>query len=98
VPVARKKVTASSESLPKPGERIVLQKLPPGLLNGLPEEDQKAITAIVGVPIRFLGFDDDGRLELEFMEHGGTIHHIYVDRRFVKAIKSRRKKIIKRRK
>jgi hypothetical protein len=95
--VAQKKIATSKRPFPKPGGRVVLEKLPPGLLNGLPEEDQRAISAIVGVPIRFLGFDD-GRLELEFVEDGGTIHHIYVDRQFVKATKSSRRKVIKRRK
>jgi hypothetical protein len=95
--VAQKKITTSKVSLPKPGERVVLEKLPPGLLDGLPEEDQRAISAIVGVPIRFSGFEDDGRLKLEFVEDCGTIHSIYVDRQFVKAIKSGRRKIIKRR-
>jgi hypothetical protein len=96
--VAQKKIAVPKWSLPKPGERVVLEKLPPGLLNGLPEEDQRAISAIVGAPVRFLGFDDDGRLELEFVEDGGTIHSIYVDRQFAKATKSRRRKVIKRRK
>jgi len=96
--VAQKKFTTAKGSLPKPGEKVVLEKLPPGLLNGLLEEDQKAISAIVGVPIRFLDFDDDSRLKLEFAEDNGTIHCIYVDRQFVKAIKPGRGKVIKRRK
>jgi hypothetical protein len=83
VQVTKKKIATSKRSLLKPGERVVLEKLPPGLLNGLPEEDQKAVSAIVGVPIPFLGFDD-GRLDLEFVEDDGTIHTIYVDRQFVK--------------
>jgi len=96
--VTQRKTAISKGLLPKPGEKVVLQRLPPGLLTGLPEEDQRAISAIVGVPIRFLGFDGDGRLELEFVEDGGTIHSIYVDRKFVKATKSVRRKVIKRRK
>jgi len=84
--------------LPKPGERVVLEKLPPGLLDGLHEADQRAISAIVGVPLRLSGFDDDGRLELEFVDDDETIHTIYVDRQFVKAAKSGRRKVIKRRK
>jgi len=96
--VAQKKTAISKRSLPKPGERVVLEKLPPGLLDGLPEEDQRAISAIVDFPIRFLGFDDDGRLELEFVEEGGTIHSIYVGRQSVKAVKTGRGKVIKRRK
>jgi hypothetical protein len=67
---------------PKPGGEVVLREIPPGLLDGLPEEDQKAISAIVGVPVKFSGYDD-GRLELEFVESNGTMHSIFVDRRYV---------------
>jgi hypothetical protein len=47
-----------------PGATVILEKLPPGLLDGLPAEDQAALSVIVGVPIRFSGFDEDGRLDL----------------------------------
>ncbi len=97
--VAQKKNTAiSRRALPKPGGKVVLKELPPGLLDGLPEEDQKAISAIVGVPIRLSGYDDDGRVELEFVEANGTGHSIYVDRRYVKATKNNSRKLTKRRK
>jgi hypothetical protein len=33
----------------KPGETVVLMALPPGLLDGLPADDQRAIKAIVGI-------------------------------------------------
>jgi len=82
----------------RPGATVILEKLPPGLRDGLPGEDQAAISAIVGVPIRFSGFDEDGRLELAFVEENRTIHHIYVDRKFVKTKKLRRGKLTKRRK
>ena len=51
---------------PNAGERVVLLSLPPGLLDGLPDEDQRAIKAIVGKPVKFLGYDEIGRAELEF--------------------------------
>jgi hypothetical protein len=51
---------------PRAGERVVLVAIPPGLLDGLPDEDQRAIVAIVGKPIQFVGYDDIGRAELEF--------------------------------
>jgi hypothetical protein len=51
---------------PKPGEKVVLKSLPPGLLDGLPEEDQRAISAIVGKPVLLLEYDEDGRAELHF--------------------------------
>jgi hypothetical protein len=34
-----------------PGEMVVLTRIPPGLLDGLPQEDQNAIVAIVGKPV-----------------------------------------------
>ena len=40
----------------KPRKKVVLQDLPPGLIDGLPEEDQKAITEIVGKPVLLESF------------------------------------------
>ena len=48
------------------GSRVVLVAIPPRLLDGLPEEDQRAIRAIVGKPVTLVGYDDDGRAELHF--------------------------------
>lgn len=48
------------------GENVVLVVLPPGLLDGLPEDDQRAIRAIVGKPVMLVGYDEDGRAELVF--------------------------------
>jgi len=96
--VTQKKTAISKKSLLKPGRKAVLKELPAGFLNGLPEEDQKAISAIVGVPVRLSGYDEDGRLELEFVEPNGTFHHIYVDRQYVRATKSNSRKLMKRRK
>jgi len=45
---------------------VVLQSLPPGLLDGLPEEDQRAIRAIIGRPVLLLEYDENGRAELVF--------------------------------
>jgi hypothetical protein len=95
VRATKKKTPASRNSLLKLGRKVVLEKVPPGLLDGLPGEDQRAIAAIVGVPVRLSGFDD-GRLELEFVEENGTIHTIYVDRKYVRAIKPAHRKIIRR--
>ena len=75
-----------------------MDKLPPGLIDGLPEEDQKAILAIVGIPIRFTGIEKGGRVRLEFVEQNGTMHAIFVDRQYVKAAESGRKENKKRRK
>ena len=45
---------------------VSLTSIPPGLLDGLPEQDQNAIVAIVGKPVQVVGYDDDGRAELQF--------------------------------
>jgi len=39
------------ESKPVPGDIVVLVRIPPGLLEGLPQEDQNAIAVIVGKPV-----------------------------------------------
>jgi hypothetical protein len=54
------------DSRPSPGEMVSLMSIPPGLLEGLPEEDQNAIVAIVGKPVLLVGYDEDGRAELHF--------------------------------
>jgi hypothetical protein len=51
---------------PSAGETVILTSIPPGLLEGLPEEDQNAIVAIVGKPVLLVGYDEDGRAELHF--------------------------------
>ena len=51
---------------PHVGEQVIFLALPPGLLDGLPEEDQRAIIAMVGKPVMLLDYDDDGRAELFF--------------------------------
>ena len=85
--VVQKKTAISRKRLPKLGGKVVLEKLPPGLIDGLPKSDQKAITAIVGVPVQFSGYEDDGRVELEFVDDHGIFHSIYVDRQYVGAKK-----------
>jgi hypothetical protein len=54
------------ENKPRPGETVVLTSIPPGLLDGLPQEDQNAIVAIVGKPVLLVEYDEDGRAELHF--------------------------------
>jgi hypothetical protein len=69
-----------------PGSGAVLITIPPGLLDGLPKEDQLAISAVVGKRILFVGYDEDGRAELEFTDSEGIIHFIYVSPEFVKSV------------
>ena len=51
---------------PKAGDKVILVSVPPGLLDGLPDEDQRAITAIVGKPVLLVDWDELGRAELFF--------------------------------
>lgn len=74
----------------KAGAIVVLKPLPPGLLEGLPVEDQRAIRAIVGRPVLLRGYDEDGRAELYFpdpfsheTEHYTHTHIIYVAPEFI---------------
>jgi hypothetical protein len=46
---------------PEPGDTVVLRSLQPGLLTGLPTEDQEALIAAVGKPVLLLAYDDAGR-------------------------------------
>jgi hypothetical protein len=67
----------------KPGDTVVLTAVPPGMLDGLPSEDQQAITEIVGKPILLTQFDEDGRAELEFQDRNGYFHVLYVKPEFI---------------
>jgi hypothetical protein len=68
----------------RPGEKVILEGLPPGFTIGLPEEDQRAISARVGRPILFIKYDRHGRAELEFMDNDDGIHTLYVDRKYIR--------------
>jgi len=57
--------------------------LPPGLLDGLPEEDQQAIRAVIGKRVVLNEYDLDGRAELEFTDKHEVSHFIYVDPKFI---------------
>jgi len=75
------------EKRTKPGDAVVLTEVPPGLLDNLPEEDQRAISEAVGKPIALNGYDDDGRAELQFTDQGGIVHFIWVKPDFIRAAK-----------
>jgi len=70
----------------KPGGKVVLMKMPPGLIGGLPREDQRAISQIVGQPVLLVGYDDDGRAELQFTDEAEHIHFIYVNPSFIRPV------------
>jgi len=75
---------------PGPGEMVVLTRIPPGLLDGLPQQDQDAIVAIVGKPVLLIEYDEYGRAELGFddpfdartEDHSHT-HSIWVAPEFI---------------
>jgi hypothetical protein len=68
----------------KPGQKVIVTRLPAGFLDDLPEEDQRAIVAIIGKPIHFRGFADSGHAELEFRDANGTLHFIYLAQQFIR--------------
>ncbi len=68
---------------PKPGEPVILREMPPGLLDGLPAEDQEAIRNALGTPVVLNEYDDLGRAELQFPARDGVIHFIWVDPKFL---------------
>lgn len=68
----------------KRNQRVTLKVLPPGLVEGLPEEDQRAISGVVGKPVFFEGYERNGTVKLEFMDSDDTIHLIWVEPKFIK--------------
>jgi hypothetical protein len=68
---------------PKPGEKVILKELPPGFIDDLPDEDQRAISAVVGKPILLNRYERDGRAELEFTDDEDVDHLLYVDPKFI---------------
>ena len=74
---------------PRSGQKVVLIGLPEGFIDDLPEDDQRAITAVLGKPIILNGYDEDGRAELEFTDNQDVIHTIYVDLRFIGRVETR---------
>jgi hypothetical protein len=69
---------------PKPGDKVVLKALPSGFIDDLPEDEQRAISARIGRPIMLMGYDRDGRAELEFMAQDDLIHTLYVGLKFIR--------------
>jgi hypothetical protein len=67
------------------GRKVVLKSAPSALLNGLPEEDQIAIRAIVGRPVLLAAFRH-GQAELEFTDSAGDEHTIWVEPDLLQAV------------
>ena len=53
--------------------------LPFGFMDNQPQEDQRALLAAVGSQVKFNGYDEHGRAELEFRDDEGSWHFIYLD-------------------
>lgn len=63
---------------------VLLTAIPQGFLDDLTEEDQQAIREILGKRVLLNEYDDAGRAELEFRDHEGTLHYLYVAPEFIK--------------
>ena len=73
---------------PKPGQKVILKALPPGFIDDLPDEDQWAISAMVGKSTTLVKYERDGRAELEFADPfvENASHKIWVDAKFIDAL------------
>jgi len=85
----------SDHERPRVGEQVIFLALPPGLLDGLPDEDQRAIAAMVGKPVTLVDYDEDGWAELEFAdpfkprtEDSSYTHYICVKPEFIARIQA----------
>jgi hypothetical protein len=71
---------SADDAKPHPGQTVALTSIPPGLLNGLPQEDQNAIVAIVGKPVLLVEYEDGGQnsaLITPSMSDGRTLPHAF---------------------
>jgi hypothetical protein len=80
------RMMSKEKGRPNPGDTVTLVSVPPGVLDGLPVEDQQAIKDAVGKPALLNEYDDDGRAEVEFKDRNGLIHFIYVCPDFIRTI------------
>jgi hypothetical protein len=71
----------------RPGDNVILAKVPAGFVDDLPLEDQRAIERMVGKAVSFVAYSDDGRAELEFVDDAGTTHFIYMHPSYIEASK-----------
>jgi hypothetical protein len=64
--------------------RAVLHKaLPTGFVDDLPGKDQRSLLAAVGKLVALNAYDEDRSAELEFVDHEGVDHTIWVDPQFI---------------
>lgn len=69
----------------KIGDSVILTKLPAGWLDDLSGEDQAAIAAIVGKPVRLVDIKD-GKAELEFTDSHGIAHFLYINLSYIRPV------------
>ena len=74
----------AKDKAPSPEQRVVLGEVLPGLLDGLPPEDQQAIVEVVGKPVLLNEYTDQETVELQFTDGNGAIHFVYVSRSFIR--------------
>ena len=75
------------------GEQVILLRLPPGFLDDLPDEDVRAISAMIGSPVTLVEYDDVGRAQLDFVdpitpEGGLHTHTIWVAPAFIRPLRT----------
>lgn len=80
---------------PRVGEQVILLGFPDGFLHDLPDEDVRAITAMIGRAVTLVDYDEHGRAELEFYDPfdgiPGTWNHthtIWVAPEFIGPVRS----------
>lgn len=78
---------ATDQEKPGAGQKVVLVSLPDRFLDDLPQADREAISAIIGAPVSLVGYDEDGRAELEFTVAARPGHHgtIWIDAKHIRA-------------
>jgi len=69
---------------PKPGDKVVLIAVPPGMVDDLPTEDQQPITQLAGKPIVLTRYDESGRAEREFHVGSADFRLIRVSPEFIR--------------
>jgi hypothetical protein len=82
---ASRLLLAETQSRPRVGDHVVLKGVPPGFLTDLPRSDKTAIAKKIGRRVRLVGYERDGRAELEFRDSRGVLHYIYPNPRFISA-------------
>ena len=78
----------SSHDILRAGEQVILLGLPSGFLDDLPDEDVRAISAMIGRAVTLVEYDDVGRAQLDFVdpitpEGGLNTHTIWVAPEFL---------------